>query len=111
LDWWWIDSISFILLDEVPIVDVIELESAASEEVLEECPEVRVVGFLIEAEVPDVSEVGRQVLWESLTQRLDGGGDLLLHDALVLVLLVRGLEVLPRELSLQEVHHHIPHGF
>jgi hypothetical protein len=96
-----------VLLDEVPIVDVVEFKAALGEEVLEESAEVGVVRLLVEAEVADVGEVGCEVLWETLAKRLDRGGDLLLHDALVLVLLVGSLEVLPGELTLEEVHHHV----
>ena len=44
----------------------------------------------------------------TLAEHLDGGGQLFLLDALVLVALVVGLEPLPGEHPPQEVHRHVP---
>lgn len=42
------------LLDEVPVVDVVQLETALGEEILEQCSQVGVVRLLVETKVPNV---------------------------------------------------------
>lgn len=57
-----------------------------------------------------VGDEGDELPGEPGAQLLDGGGELLLADLLVLHLLVVGAEALPREGPLQEVDENVPDG-
>ena len=56
-------------------------------------------------------KVGDKLGREALAQHLDGRRHLLLADLLVLLLLRRRLQALPRQRSAQEVHQDVPEGF
>ena len=97
-----------LLAKDDPVVLVVVLVAVALEEVLEHVPHARVLGPLVEPEVPALTQVLDELDGVALAEHLDGGGQLLLLDALVLVALVVGLESLPGEHPPQEVHRHVP---
>ena len=107
-----VDLLSFelVLVDEVPVVNVVQLVVELHEEFLEQVAQVGVVGLFVEAQVARVGEVGRELGGEALAEHVYGGGEFLFHDALVLLVLVLGLEVLPGERAAQEVHHDVAQG-
>ena len=93
-----------LLAQNDPVVLVVVLVAVALEEVLEHVPHSGVLGSLVEAEVPALAEVLDELDGVALAEHLDGGGQLLLLDALVLVPLVVGLETLPGQHPPKEVH-------
>ena len=66
--------------------------------------QVRVVGRLVEAQSATVVEVEGELLRVSLAQGLHGRRHLLLADLLVLLLLGRRFQALPRQRAAHEVH-------
>ena len=88
------------------VVVVLELDA----EVLEQLGEVQVVRALVELEVLAVVEVLLELDGEALAQHLRGDAELLLEDAVVLLLLGGGLEALPWQRPLAEVHEDVPEG-
>lgn len=99
----------FLLLlgQDDPIVLVVVLVAIPLEQVLKHALHRAVLRPFVEAEVPALAEVLGELNWVALAEHLDGGGQLLLLDALVLVALVVGLETLPGEHSPEEVHDHV----
>ena len=70
----------------------------------EETPQVVIVGLVLEAEAAHVAEVLVELHGEARAEVLDVGRLLLLADLLVLLLVGRRLEALPRQAAAQKVH-------
>jgi hypothetical protein len=96
-----------LLAQDDPVVLVVVLVAVALEEVLEHVAHDGIRGSLVEPQVAALAEVLHELHGVALAEHLDGRGQLLLLDALVLVALVVGLEPLPRQHPPQEVHRHI----
>ena len=79
-------------------------------QVPEELPQVLDVGAGLELEATTVGQVLGELLRAARAEGVDGRGLLLLHDHFVLPRRVAGLEALPRQAPLEEVHQHVPHG-
>mgnify|MGYP000942238230 CR=1 FL=1 len=99
-------SILLVLVDG-PIEDVVILEAFTDEQITEDLAEVRVVGLVVKAKRASVVEVDGELVGEATAENLGGGGHLLLHDAVVLLLLGSRLKTLPREAATAEVEHDI----
>lgn len=102
-------SVLLVLVDG-PVEDVVVLEALTDEEVAEDLAEVRVVGLVVEAKRAGVVEVDGELVGEATAEDLGGGGHLLLHDAVVLLLLSGSLEALPGQRAAAEVEHHVTKG-
>mmetsp|Transcript_1763 Transcript_1763/g.5240 ORF Transcript_1763/g.5240 Transcript_1763/m.5240 type:complete len:352 (+) Transcript_1763:405-1460(+) len=87
---------------ELAVVGVV----VGDEEVLEQALEVVVVRLVVEAQRAAVLKVDAELVRVALAEGLEGGRDLLLHDALVLLLLGVGAQALPGQRAAQEVHEH-----
>lgn len=96
-----------LVLVDGPVEDVVVLESFTNEEIAEDLAEVAVVGLVVEAERAGVVEVDGELVGEATAKDLGGGGHLLLHDAVILLLLGGSLETLPRKGTAAEVEHDI----
>lgn len=96
-----------LVLVHGPVKDVVVLEALADKEITEDLAEVAVVGLVIETERSSVVEVDGELVGETAAKDLSGGGHLLLHDAVVLLLLGSSLEALPGERATAEVEHDI----
>jgi len=94
-----------------PIENVIVLEPFSNEQIPEQLPQVRVVGFVVESQRTAVIEVDGEFVGESSTEVFGRSRHLLLHDSVVLLLLGSGLESLPRERSSKEVHQDVTERF
>ena len=103
-------SILLVLVDG-PIEDVVILEAFTNEQITEDLAEVRVVGLVVEAKRASVVEVDGELVGEATAENLGGGGHLLLHDAVVLLLLSGSLQTLPGQRSTAEVKHNVAQGF
>lgn len=99
-------SVLLVLVDG-PVEDVVVLESLADKEVTEDLTEIAVVGLVVEAERSGVVEVDGKLIGETTAQDLGGGGHLLLHDTVVLLLLSSRLETLPGQRASAEVKHDV----
>ena len=99
----------FLLLlgENDPIVLVVIFVAVAGEKVLEHVSHGRVLRTLVETQVAALAQVLHELNGVALAEHLDGGGQLLLLDSLVLVPLVVGLEALPRKHPSQEVHRNV----
>ena len=93
-----------------PIEDIVVLVALTDEQVPEEFAEVRVVGFVVEAQSTTIVEEDSELVGEAATKEIGWGCHLLLHDAVVLLLLGRGLESLPGKSTAKEVHKDIGKG-
>jgi hypothetical protein len=102
-------GILLVLVDS-PVKDVVVLEAFADEEVTEDLAEVRVVRLVVEAEGAGVVQVDGKLVGEATAEHLGGGGHLLLHDAVVLLLLGSSLQALPGKGSTAEVEHDVSKG-
>lgn len=98
-------------LGDAPVEDVIVLETLADEQVAEEFAEVRVVRLVVEAEGATIVKEDAKLIREATAKQVGGRGHLLLHDAVILLLLGRSLETLPRELTAEEVHENVGERF
>lgn len=96
---------------DTPVEDVVVLIAFTDEEVTEELAEVRVVGLVVEAESTSVVEEDAKFVGEASAEQIGGGGHLLLHDTVVLLLLGGCLETLPGKGTAEEVHEDISEGF
>jgi hypothetical protein len=96
-----------LVLVHGPIEDVVILESLTDEEIAEDLAQVRVVRLVVEAQGAGVVEVDGELIGEATAEDLGRRRHLLLHDAVVLLLLGRRLEALPREGSTAEVEHDV----
>lgn len=95
------------LLQECPVKHEVELEVEGAKQDSEHVAQVAVVGRLLELEVAAVIEVLGELDGVAAAEHLDGRVELLLADLLVFLLLVRGLESLPRQLTPQKIHKHV----
>mmetsp|Transcript_18583 Transcript_18583/g.58777 ORF Transcript_18583/g.58777 Transcript_18583/m.58777 type:complete len:215 (-) Transcript_18583:401-1045(-) len=93
-----------------PVEDVVVLVALAEEEVLEELPQVGVVGLIGKAQGAAVVEVDGKLVRVALAEHLHRGGHLLLGDHVVLLLFGGRLEALPGQAASEEVHEHIAKG-
>lgn len=89
-----------------PVKHVIILVSLADKQVTEEFTQVGIIGLVVEAERTAVVEEDSKLVRETTAEKVGGSGHLLGHNAVILLLLRRGLETLLRE-SMQEVHEHV----
>ena len=96
-----------LVLVDSPIKNVVVLETLTNKEVPEDLAEVGVVGLVIEAERTSIVEVDRKFVGETTAEDLGWGGHLLLHDSVILLLLGRSLQALPREGATAEVEHNV----
>jgi hypothetical protein len=99
-------SILLILVDG-PVEDVVVLERFSDEEITKDLAEVGIVGLIVEAEGSGVVEIDGELVGEAAAEDFGGGGHLLLHDTIVLLLLGSGLQTLPWEGASAEVEHDI----
>ena len=106
------DGLSVLLIFvDGPVEDIIVLEALADEEIAEDLSQVRIVGFVVEAERTRVIEIDGKLVREAATQDLGRSRHLFLHDAVILLLLRSGLQTLPREGATAEVKHDVAQGF
>jgi hypothetical protein len=96
-----------LVLVDSPVEDIVVLEALADKEITEDLAEVGVVRLVIEAEGSGVVEIDGELVGEPAAENLGGGGHLLLHDAVVLLLLGSSLQSLPGEGSTAEVEHNV----
>lgn len=96
-----------LVLVDGPVEYIIVLESLADEEVTEDLAEVRVVWLVVEAEGTGIVQVNGKLIGEATAEHLSGGGHLLLHDAVVLLLLGGRLKTLPGKGATAEVEHNV----
>lgn len=96
-----------LVLVDGPVENVVVLERLANEQVTEDLAKVGVVGLVIETKRTGVVQVDGEFVGEATAENLSGGGHLLLHDAVVLLLLSRRLQSLPRKRSTTEVKHDV----
>lgn len=99
-----------LVLVDGPVEDIVVLEALTDEEVTEDLAEVAVVRLVVEAERAGVVEIDGELVGESTAENLGGGGHLLLHDAVVLLLLGSSLESLPGKGATAEVEHNVAEG-
>jgi len=81
------------------------------EQITEHAPQIGNVGLSLKLETTAVCKVFRELRRTLLTQRGNRNGLFLLHNELVLLGGTLGLESLPGQLPLEEVHEDIPNGF
>jgi hypothetical protein len=93
-----------------PVEDVVVLIAFTDEQVPEELAEVRVIGFVIEAESAGIVQEDTKLVGETTAEQVGRSGHLLLHDAVVLLLLGSSLETLPWEGTTKEVHEDVGKG-
>jgi hypothetical protein len=96
-----------LVLVDSPVEHVVVLEAFTDEEITEDLAEVRIVGLVIEAEGARVVQVDGELVGEATAEHLGGGGHLLLHDAVVLLLLGGRLQALPGKGTAAEVEHDV----
>jgi len=103
----------------VPALAVVELHpvvlavlnlTSALESLSEEITKVVVIGSVLETKVANVGQVLVELLWEAITEVLDGSSLLLLTNFLVLLLVGGSLEALPGQTAAEEVHEHVAEG-
>ena len=92
---------------DAPVEHVIVLVAFTNEEVTEELAEVGVVRLVIETQSTGVVQEDRELLRVATAKQVRGGGHLLLHDPVVLLLLGSSLETLPGKRASQEVHENV----
>jgi len=100
------NSILLVFVDG-PIEDIVVLESFTDEEITENFTEVGVVGLIVETEGTSVVEVDGKLVGEATAENFGRGSHLLLHDTIVLLLLGRSLQSLPRKGTTAEVKHNV----
>jgi hypothetical protein len=100
-------SVFFLFGENDPIVLVVIIVAVAGEKILEHVFHGAVLRALVEPQIPALAEVLGELDGVPLAEDLDGGGELLLFDHLVLFALVAGLESLPGQHPPQEVHNHV----
>jgi hypothetical protein len=89
-----------------PVEHEVVVVAHSVEQVLEEFLKVGDVRFLFELELAAVVEVDIELVRQAFGESLDGGGQLLVPDLLVLLLLGPGSQTLPRQLAFEEVDQH-----
>ena len=55
-----------MVLEDSPVKHIVVLEALADEEIAEQFAQVAVIRLVIEAQRPDIIEIGRKLLWEPL---------------------------------------------
>lgn len=80
----------------------------ALEQILEDSPQVVIVGRLEKVQPPHVSQVVRKLLRVTVAQHLDRRRPLRVTYLLVALLQCLGLQTLPWQRAAQEVHEHVP---
>ena len=93
-----------LLLQHRPVEGVVVLVVEGAEEDSEELAQVHVVGAFLEPQPAAVVQVHGELGRVSFAEDLDGRRHLLLADLLILLLLGRCFESLPRQSSTVEVH-------
>ena len=96
---------------DAPVEDIVVLVPFTDEEIPEEFPQVRVIGFVVEPQGPSVVQEDGELVREATAEKVRGSGHLLLHDPVVLLLLGCGLETLPGERAAEEVHEDVSERF
>lgn len=96
-----------LVLVDSPVENVVVLEALAHEQVTEDLAQVAVVRLVVEAQGACVVQVNGELVGETTAEDLGRSGHLLLHDAVVLLLLGRSLQALPRQRAAAEVEHNI----
>ena len=99
-----------LVLVDGPVEDVVVLEGLADKQVPEDLPQVGVVGFVVETQRTGVVQVDGKFIGITTAQNLGGGGHLLLHDTVVLLLLGGRLQALPGQGTTAEVEHNVTQG-
>lgn len=99
-----------LVLVDGPVEDVVILEGLADEQVPEDLPQVRVIGLVVKTQRAGVVQVDGELVGKSPAQNLGGGGHLLLHDTVVLLLLGSRLQALPGQGTTAEVEHNVTQG-
>lgn len=99
-----------LVLVDGPVEDIVVLEALTDEQVAEDLAEVGVVGLVVEAERAGVVQIDGELVGETTAEDLGGGGHLLLHDAVVLLLLSSRLKTLPWKGAATEVEHNVSKG-
>lgn len=99
-----------LVLVDSPVEDVIILESLTDKQVTEDLAQVAVVGLVVETQGTSVVQVDGELVGEATAKDLGGGGHLLLHDAVVLLLLGGSLQALPGQRTAAEVEHDVSQG-
>lgn len=100
-----------LVLIHSPVEDVVVLEALADEEITEDLAKVAVVGLVVESKRTGVVEVDGKLVREATAENLGGGGHLLLHDPVILLLLGGSLKTLPGEGATAEVEHDVAERF
>jgi len=93
-----------------PVEDIIVLVTLTDEKVTEELAQIGIIGLIVEAESAAVVEENSEFVREATTKEVGRGRHLLLHNAVVLLLLRRRFQSLPREGATQKVHEDICEG-
>lgn len=86
---------------------MIMIETLAYEERPEDFAQVGILRFVVKATRTDMIEISRKFPWKTLAQIFRADRLLLRQDKLLLLLLVRGCETLPRETAPEEVEKHV----
>lgn len=90
-----------------PVEEIVNFITQTLEQVLEQRPQIRVVGLVLELESSAVSAVLDELFRVSSAKVFNLSHNLLLLDLLVLLLDVSSLQVLPGQRSSQEVHEQV----
>lgn len=93
-----------------PVVLVVVLVPALSEQLLEHASHLGVVWTLVEPQVPASAQILGELNGVSFAQDFNRGGQFLLFDSFVLVPLVVGLQTLPGQHASQKVHANVPNA-
>jgi len=93
-----------------PVKDIIILEPFSNEEVSEKLAKVWVVGLVIEVECLGVVQENAKLIGEPTAEKISGSCHLLFHDMIILLLLCCGLQALPWECSMKEIHEDVSKG-
>lgn len=99
-----------LVLVDSPVENIVVLEALTNEKVSENLAKVAVVGLIVEAERSSIVQVDGKLIRETTAEDLGGGGHLLLHNAVVLLLLGRSLQTLPGKRATAEVKHDVAQG-
>lgn len=104
-------GLSHLFDNVVPVVLLILGDALVECGIGKELAHVLVVGCLLKAQVPHIFEIFLELLGEARTQLVHWGGLLLLSNLLVLLLISRSLQALPRQSTPQEVHKDVAKSF
>lgn len=101
-----LSSVLLVLVDS-PVEDIVVLETLTNEQITEDLTQVAVVGLVIETQGAGVIQVDGELVGEAAAQNLGRGCHLLFHDTVILLLLGRSLQTLPRQRATAEVKHNV----